>query len=260
MHRLIYRRTAQVVVALLLVLGSFFSTGGIAALADTNPPGQCEPKENNMEKQSSTGIWYVCKWDDVLQWFYWIPKVKQTTILSPADGPWPALYVAAELGYTGDFYADMRARTPWPPDGWETFDLANFSDGTWGILSPLDRGGSGGFASTEMGYGGDFWRILRARADRAGAWERYDIICLDSGCPIPGNFAFYSRAAGKYVSAEKNWGGDFLGQLRARADVIGPWETFWVDPPTRFSHAKTAPWLCRTPSGKKPCKRMVSFR
>jgi hypothetical protein len=40
------------------------------------------------------------------------------------------------------------------------------------------------------------------------------------------DMAIYSRAAGKYVSAEAGWSGDAYGTLRARANTIGPWERY----------------------------------
>lgn len=56
----------------------------------------------------------MCKYDEILGYtYYWVPKIKNATLLANAN----SLYVAAELGYKGEYSGPVRARTPYPPDG-----------------------------------------------------------------------------------------------------------------------------------------------
>ncbi len=185
-----HRRIALAVVALLLLVGVFFSIRVTVAQA-SNPPGLCDKSEDGMEKPSSTGIWYICKYDPVLNGMYWIPKVKQASLLANANSKW----VSAELGYGGDLYGMLRGRAD-VADGWEEFDLTNFSDGTWGIYSLAN----GLFSSAELGYTGDLYGMLRARATDPNGWERYYLYDLDSGGP----YVFQSVGAVEITSQPRS--------------------------------------------------------
>ncbi|BCJ41299.1 hypothetical protein GCM10010168_89410 [Actinoplanes ianthinogenes] len=84
--------------------------------------------------------------------------------------------------------------------------------------------------SAELGYTGSNANMLRARAgDRFGPWEQFVICWKEFNFPYHLNSAeviIGSLAAGKWVSAEYGYTGSRYAMLRARADQIGPWETF----------------------------------
>jgi hypothetical protein len=118
----------------------------------------------------------------------------------------------------------LRARAESGTGPWEQWQLCYDSSGNeprWTIFSNAD----GLFASTEMGYTGGDWAMLRARAQTDGSWERYAI-----GCVYPGGSAaylwFWSGASQKYVSTELGFTGGRYAMLRARAGVVDGWETY----------------------------------
>lgn len=76
--------------------------------------------------------------------------------------------------------------------------------------------------STELGYTGSNYAMLRARATVQGPWEQYTVCNFASD----GYWTIQSQADGLYVSAELGYTGDQYGMLRARASVVGPWEKF----------------------------------
>ncbi|AOK47037.1 hypothetical protein WT60_09420 [Burkholderia sp. MSMB617WGS] len=76
--------------------------------------------------------------------------------------------------------------------------------------------------STELGYAGSEYAMLRARATAAGPWEQYTVCNYTSD----GYWTIQSQANGLYVSAELGYSGGQYGMLRARASVVGPWEKF----------------------------------
>jgi hypothetical protein len=65
---------------------------------------------------------------------------------------------------------------------------------------------------------------LRARSNSVGSWERFEF-CFGIGGALAA-VAIRSLANGKWVAAELQYTGALYGMLRARADRIGPWETF----------------------------------
>jgi hypothetical protein len=83
---------------------------------------------------------------------------------------------------------------------------------------------NGKYVSVEMAYGGVDKYMLRARASTVGSWERFEFCWGVNNNPA--NVAIRSLRNGKWVSAELGYGGGRYGMLRARADRIGPWETF----------------------------------
>jgi hypothetical protein len=90
------------------------------------------------------------------------------------------------------------------------------------VTAPIRSVADGQYVSAELGYGGDSYGMLRARAGGVGPWEQYNL-CRNT---VTNTYAIRSAANGKYVSAELAYGGDNYGMLRARADGIGPWEQF----------------------------------
>ncbi|MBV6703485.1 hypothetical protein KV557_41535 [Kitasatospora aureofaciens] len=89
-------------------------------------------------------------------------------------------------------------------------------------VTPLRSQSNGRFVSAELGYGGDNYAELRARADVEAGFEQFNL-CRDNRNSL---YSIRSSANGKYVSAEFAYGGDNYAELRARADVIGGWEQF----------------------------------
>lgn len=77
------------------------------------------------------------------------------------------------------------------------------------------------YVSAELGYGGDRYGELRARAAAQGPWEQWTVEPLNAT-----DVALRSNANGLYVSAELGYGGDRYATLRARAYAVGPWEVF----------------------------------
>jgi hypothetical protein len=79
---------------------------------------------------------------------------------------------------------------------------------------------NGRLVSAELGWGGNSYGLLRARATAVGAWERFEV-CFNGS-----NSTIRSLANNRYVSAELGWGGNSYGLLRARATVVAAWERF----------------------------------
>jgi hypothetical protein len=133
-------------------------------------------------------------------------------ISSDANG----LYVSAELGYTGNNYAMLRARGT-AVGSWELFRVC-FNGGYDTIQSQANWK----YVTAELGYSGGSYGMLRARATTVGAREKFVVNCDASGfvCRI------ISAANGLYTSAELGYTGGNYGMLRARAEEIGPWERF----------------------------------
>ncbi len=94
------------------------------------------------------------------------------------------------------------------------------------VTTSIRSAASGQYVSAELGYGGDQYGMLRARAGAIGPWEQFNL-CRNSATST---YAIRSAASGQYVSAELGYGGDQYGMLRARAGAIGPWEQFTFEP------------------------------
>lgn len=90
----------------------------------------------------------------------------------------------------------------------------------------LKSDANGKYVSAELGYTGPGHGELRARANSVGRWERFEFCWGTNQTAF--NLSIRSLANGKWVSAELNYGGALNGMLRARADSIGPWETFYA--------------------------------
>ncbi|GAA4235039.1 hypothetical protein GCM10022254_41370 [Actinomadura meridiana] len=94
-----------------------------------------------------------------------------------------------------------------------------FGKGTVGCCT-ITSDANGKLVSAELSYRGGDYGMLRARADVADAWEKFELSVSDSTWTIKSN------ANQKFVSAELNYGGGDYGMLRARADVADAWEKF----------------------------------
>ena len=81
---------------------------------------------------------------------------------------------------------------------------------------------NGLYVSTELGYGGSLYGMLRARSATLGAWEYYQL-CYN---PATAHWAIWADANKKWVSAELGYPGNQYGMLRARSSSVGPWELF----------------------------------
>jgi hypothetical protein len=92
------------------------------------------------------------------------------------------------------------------------------------IYSPANQK----YVSTELGYSGGSYAMLRARATAFGPWETYSV-CRDQNNGIT---TIKSAVNLLFVSAELGYSGSNYGMLRARASSQGPWETWYtpVDP------------------------------
>jgi len=134
--------------------------------------------------------------------------------------------VAAEIGWTGNGYGQLRARTPGAASGigpWEKFELqcVNGPAELYAIKSLANNK----YVSAELGWKGNSYGLLRARATSIGAWEQFHI---DSNNGQTNRVHIQSHANGLWVSAEFGWTGNSYADLRARATSIGQWETFMM--------------------------------
>jgi len=97
---------------------------------------------------------------------------------------------------------------------------------SWQVVSKdaLQANANGLYASTELGYGGSYYAMLRARSGSIGPWEQYTL----GGSGDGSTWTLRSLANGLYVSAEFGYSGAYFGMLRARASVIGDYEKFYL--------------------------------
>lgn len=137
---------------------------------------------------------------------------------------------AAELGYGGGEYGMLRARTaPSAPGAWEQFQLLHLSpdspnsDNPSSLTYAIQSLANGLYVSTELGYSGGEYGMLRARAGAIGAWEQYRLEPIWDQL-----YAVKSLANGLYVSTELGYTSGWYGMLRARATSIGAWERHWL--------------------------------
>ncbi|MBV9854403.1 MAG: fibronectin type III domain-containing protein [Streptosporangiaceae bacterium] len=128
-------------------------------------------------------------------------------------------YVSAELGYTGNDYAMLRARAA-AQGPWEMWTAVVLSNGEINLQSPAN----GNYVSAELGYTGNDYAMLRARASVAGPWESFQLVPNADG-----TYSLQSTANGNYVSAELGYTGDSYAELRAGSVTIGPREEFTDD-------------------------------
>lgn len=104
--------------------------------------------------------------------------------------------------------------------------------------------GNGLYVSAELGYSGDRYGMLRARASTIGPWEKFQL-CQYIGTVGPGNALYWtsslrSLANNKFVSVEYDYTGGWYGMLRARADSWGSWEILMIDDWNSPAHIGTA--------------------
>jgi hypothetical protein len=97
---------------------------------------------------------------------------------------------------------------------------------------------NGLYVSAELGWGGDQYGLLRARATQVGPWELFEECWYvdTSGRYV---YTLRSEASGKYVSTEYDFGNNEYGDslymvLRARADSPGTWEHYFIGVPANW--------------------------
>jgi hypothetical protein len=83
---------------------------------------------------------------------------------------------------------------------------------------------TGKYASTEIGYSGADYAMVRARAAAVGPWELY-ISCYDSALDYN---AFISLENGNYLRAEVSYPGGSDGMVRAAGTTAGVAEQFRI--------------------------------
>jgi hypothetical protein len=82
------------------------------------------------------------------------------------------------------------------------------------------------FVSAELGYGGSYYAMLRARATTAGSWEQWQF-CFDE---TNLSWSIFSNANGNWVSTELGYTGGDFAMLRARqSGSIGLWEEYQIE-------------------------------
>jgi hypothetical protein len=130
------------------------------------------------------------------------------------------LYVSAEMDYTGNNYAMLRARAA-TVGIWERYNLVyDASTGTWAIQSTDHNM----YVSAELDYTGNNYAMLRARASTVDIWERYNLY-YDR---VNGVWEIQSARNNLYVSTEIGFTGNNYAMLRARASTVGPWEQYHI--------------------------------
>jgi hypothetical protein len=84
------------------------------------------------------------------------------------------LYVSAEVGYsrTDPLYGMLRARAS-TIGPWEQYKLGDSFQYGSGDVKYTIKAVNGLYVSTELGYTGNEYAMLRARASSAGPWEQY---------------------------------------------------------------------------------------
>lgn len=85
------------------------------------------------------------------------------------------------------------------------------------------KAGNGLYVSAELGYGGNDYGLLRARAATVGPWEKFKLCHYQTPEPF---YTLQSQANNLYVSVELGWPGESNAVLRARSSSYGPWERF----------------------------------
>jgi hypothetical protein len=128
------------------------------------------------------------------------------------------LWVTPELGYTGDYYGELRATASAIGGPLQQYTFCYNSGGFWTFFNDANND----LVSTEIDDPGIYNGMLNARATSVGSWEKYNLYCYGTAR----NLVIQSQANGLYVSTEIGDGGGDYAMLRARASVIGPWEQY----------------------------------
>jgi len=138
-------------------------------------------------------------------------------------------FASAELGYVVNDpkWAMLRARAT-VPLFWQDFsecrDTLTFRTVIECQACALP-GAAFHWVSAELGYTGDNYAMLRARATSIGPWEEF--YTTHGPCLGLCMTTIRSGANNLYVSAELGYTGDNYGMLRARTASAGPWENFY---------------------------------
>lgn len=91
-----------------------------------------------------------------------------------------------------------------------------------GIIA-ITANANGLIVSDEVGYGGSWYGMLRARSSYVGITEEFALANLGGGL-----WALNSEATNLSVSAEFGYGGGDWGMLRARASNIADYEKYYL--------------------------------
>ncbi|MFW6691322.1 fascin domain-containing protein [Streptomyces sp. MAR4 CNX-425] len=81
---------------------------------------------------------------------------------------------------------------------------------------------NGRFTTAEVNYAAPHTGVLRARSDRPGGWETFDLIWDED----TETYALKSKANNRFVAVERNFTGKAANVLRARSTTAGAWERF----------------------------------
>jgi hypothetical protein len=79
---------------------------------------------------------------------------------------------------------------------------------------------NGRFVSTELGYKGSNYGMLRARATVAGPWEQFQICTIDHGLNQGVSYVLKSLANGRFVVDHRAYPGFRAGELTATATSL----------------------------------------
>jgi len=134
-------------------------------------------------------------------------------------------YVSVELGNINDRYGELRARAT-DVGPWEIFRWCYISHDsrTGEDINALKSEANNRYVSVEFFYGGDYNRMLRARATAIGPWERLTIHEFSN------DIIGIRSSSDQWVSADQDYPGDDSGMLIANRLYHGPWESFYVQP------------------------------
>jgi len=135
------------------------------------------------------------------------------------------MYLSAELGYGGNLYGALRARSS-SIGPWERFELCQRTEvimGAPSYISTLQSLANGKFVSADWNLSGSQRGILRAGwATTAQGWEFFQIDAGNHPAKI------FVTSGLVYASAEMGYPGDLYGVVRARAANVGLWEQYDV--------------------------------
>ncbi|GGK28636.1 hypothetical protein GCM10010124_21670 [Pilimelia terevasa] len=131
------------------------------------------------------------------------------------------VYASNEMDYTGALANLVRLRAP--ADGpWEELDICAHLDGGSTYLT-FQSIANDKYLSAELGATGIDYGMVRARGERIGPWEKFDIDCDGDEGPC----YLKSLANNRYLSVEEGHSGTRKNMLRARSATKGEWERFF---------------------------------
>jgi hypothetical protein len=131
-------------------------------------------------------------------------------------------FVSAELNYTGNNYAMLRARAN-AVGPWERFYECRDESTGWEVFQSQ---ANGLYVAAEVNYTGGNYAMLRARTPGSsiGPWEQFYTPGWGS---ITNDHVIISEANSLYTAAELTYTGSNYAMLRARSTAVGSWEQ-WI--------------------------------